>query len=49
MFEKYGVPAMFICKSPVLAAFSCGRPTALVIDTGNFSTLTTPVHDGYAI
>lgn len=25
MFEKYQVPAMFVCKAPVLASFSCGR------------------------
>ena len=49
MFEKYQVPAMFICKSPVLASFSCGRSTALIIDSGNKMTYATPVHDGYAL
>jgi len=49
MFEKYGVPAMFICKSPVLASFANGRPTSLVIESGYHATTVTPVHDGYAI
>ncbi len=49
MFEKYQVPAMFICKSPVLASFSCGRSTAVILDSGLKATYVTPVHDGYAL
>src|SRR5690348_9145948 len=49
MFEKYSVPAMFICKSAVLSAFSCGRSTCLVFDSGHNSTYAVPVHDGYAL
>lgn len=49
MFEKFQVPALFICKAPVLAAFSCGRSTAIIIDSGNKSTSATPVHDGFAL
>lgn len=49
MFEKYQLPAMFICKSSVLAAFSCGRSTCLVFDSGHNSVYATPVHDGYAL
>lgn len=49
MFEKYGIPAMFICKSAVLSAFSCGRSTCLVFDSGHSSTYAVPVHDGYAL
>jgi len=49
MFEKYQVPAIFIAKSPVLASFSCGRSTAVVVDSGLKSTYATPVHDGYAL
>ena len=49
MFEKYNVPAMFICKSPVLCTFACGRSTAIVIDSGSKLTQATPVHDGYAL
>lgn len=49
MFEKYQVPAIFICKAPVLASFSCGRSTAIIVDSGNKYTFATPVHDGYAL
>ena len=35
MFEKYKIPALFIVKDPVLAAFSCGRSTALILDSGH--------------
>jgi actin-like protein 6A len=49
MFEKYHVPAIFICKSPVLASFSCGRSTAVILDSGLKGTYATPVHDGYAL
>ena len=49
MFEKYKVPALFLVKDPVLAAFSCGRSTALILDCGHKSTIATPVNDGYAL
>jgi actin-related protein len=49
MFEKYQVPAIFIGKAPVLASFSCGRSTAVIVDSGNKLTYATPVHDGYAL
>lgn len=49
IFEKYGVPAVYICKSAVLSAFSCGRSTCLVLDSGHNSTYAVPVHDGYAL
>jgi actin-like protein 6A len=49
MFEKYGIPAIFICKNAVLSAFSCGRSTALIFDSGHSSTTAVPVHDGYAL
>lgn len=49
MFEKYGIPALFICKNAVLSAFSCGRSTCLVFDSGHSSTYAVPVHDGYAL
>ncbi len=49
MFEKQRVPAMFLCKSPVLSTFACGRPTGIVIESGHRFTYTTPVHDGYTL
>jgi len=48
-FEKHQVPAFFVCKSTVLAAFSCGRSTCLVLESGANTTYATPIHDGYAL
>ena len=33
----------------MLASFSCGRSTAIIVDSGNKTTYATPVHDGYAL
>lgn len=49
MFEKYGIPAFFVCKSPVLSAFASGRSTGVVLDSGHTHTTATPVHDGYVL
>jgi len=49
LFEKYHVPAFFLVKSPVLAAFANGRSTGLVIDSGLTHTSAVPVHDGYVL
>ena len=49
MFEKFQVPAIFLCKAPVLAAFSCGRSTAVILDSGFNTTTATPVQDGFAL
>ena len=48
-FEKLGVPAFFLAKSPVLSAFATGRATGLVVDVGHHAVSVTPVHDGYAL
>lgn len=48
MFEKFSVPALFLSKTGVLSAFSCGKSSALVVDVGE-QTVVTPVHDGYAL
>uniref|UniRef100_A0AC35TZ93 Actin n=1 Tax=Rhabditophanes sp. KR3021 TaxID=114890 RepID=A0AC35TZ93_9BILA len=49
MFEKYNVPAFFTIKSPVLAAFSNGKSTGLVVDSGASQTYAAPVYDGYCL
>ncbi|XP_022790120.1 actin-like protein 6B isoform X2 [Stylophora pistillata] len=49
MFEKYNIPAFFLCKSAVLTAFANGRSTGLVIDSGATQTSAVPVHDGYVL
>lgn len=49
MFEKYNVPAFFLVKNAVLAAFANGRATALVVDSGAKHTSVVPVHEGYVL
>ena len=49
LFEKYKVPALFLCKDSVLSSFACGRSTAIVLDSGNTHSTATPIHDGYAL
>jgi actin-related protein len=49
MFEKYQIPAIYICKSAVLSSFSCGRSTCLVFDSGHNFTYSVPVSEGYAL
>lgn len=49
MFEKYDVPAMFVSNNAVLAAFSNGRYTGTVVDSGATHTTVTPVYNGFAI
>lgn len=49
MFEKYNIPAFFLCKNAVLTAFANGRSTGLVIDSGATQTSAVPVHDGYVL
>lgn len=49
MFEKYDIPAFFLCKDAVLSAFAHGRSTGLVIHSGSNLTSAIPVHDGYVL
>lgn len=49
MFEKYKIPAIYICKNAVLSGFSCGRSTCLVFDSGHNITYAVPVNEGYAL
>lgn len=49
LFEKFHCPAVFVAKNPVLAAFSAGKATALVVDSGSSGSSVVPVVDGYAL
>ena len=49
MFEKYNIPAFFLVKNAVLAAFANGRSTGIVVDSGATHTSAVPVHDGYVL
>jgi len=49
MFERYEVPAMFVAKNAVLAAFASGRATGVVVDAGAGGTSAVVVYDGYVL
>lgn len=49
MFEKYGIPAFFLVKNAVLAAYANGRATGVILDSGHSQSAAIPVHDGYVI
>ncbi|MCJ1223961.1 NuA4 histone acetyltransferase subunit [Toensbergia leucococca] len=44
--ENWGCPAYWLARNGVLAAFSAGKPSALVVDIGAANISITPVHDG---
>jgi len=49
MFEKYNIPAFYLVKNAVLAAFANGRSTGIVVDSGSTHTSAVPVYDGYVL
>ena len=49
MFETFNVPAMFIEASGVLALYSTGRMTGIVLHIGDTVTYTMPVYEGYML
>ena len=49
MFEQFETPAAFLCKSSVLTAFSAGRSTACVVESGAGHSTVAPIHDGYVV
>ncbi|KAI7906029.1 actin family [Cokeromyces recurvatus] len=48
-FEKFQFPAFYLAVDAVLTAFSVGRATALVLDSGGEVTSTVPVYDGFVL
>ncbi|KAI9013356.1 actin family [Phycomyces nitens] len=48
-FEKFEFPAFYLAKDAVMTAFSVGRATALVLDSGGSMTSAVPVYDGYVL
>lgn len=49
VFEKYNVPAFFMVKNAVAAAFAHGRCTGLVIDSGASHTSVVPIYNGFTL
>merc|ERR1740121_956974 len=49
MFDIFGVPAIFIAITNVLALYSAGRSTGITVDSGESVTHICPVSEGYAV
>ncbi|KAJ3398762.1 Actin-2, partial [Chytridiales sp. JEL 0842] len=48
-FETFNVPAMFFSIQAVLALYSSGRTTGIVLDSGDGVTHSVPVYEGFAL
>lgn len=49
MFETFNVPAMFVAIQAVLAMYSSGRATGLVVDIGASQAHIVPIYKGYVL
>jgi len=48
-FEELQVPALYFASASVLAAFGLGRQSALVVQSGAFSTSVVPIFEGSVV
>lgn len=48
MFEIFNLPGMYISPSAVLALYSTGKTTGVIVDVGHGSTFHVPIFEGYA-
>ena len=49
MFEKFGVPALYVNVQAVLSLYATGHTTGCVMDSGYGVSHTVPVYEGYAL
>jgi actin-related protein len=49
LIESIGASSMFLAPSPMLAAFSLGRQTAVIVDIGASGSCVTPIVDGLVL
>jgi actin-related protein len=49
MFEKFGVPALYLSNHAVGALYASACVTGLVVDSGDGVTCTVPIYEGYAL
>ena len=49
MFEVFNVPCLYVSLQGVLALYSSGRTSGVVLDSGDGVSHTVPIYEGYAI
>ncbi|KAJ1550820.1 centractin- actin- protein of the dynactin complex, partial [Cladochytrium tenue] len=49
MFETFNVPAFYVSIQAVLALYSSGRTTGIVLDSGDSVSHTVPIYEGYSL
>lgn len=49
IFEVFNIPAFYMAAQPVLALYSSGKTTGLVIDSGDSVSSAVPIYEGYAL
>lgn len=49
MFETFEVPAFYLAISAVLSLYASGRPTGIVLDSGDGFTHAVPIYEGFAL
>merc|ERR1712167_566266 len=49
MFEVFNVPCLYVSVQAVLALYSNGRTTGVVVDSGDGVSHTVPIYEGYAM
>ena len=49
MFETFNVPCLYVSVQGVLALYSSGRTSVLVLDSGDGVSHTMPIYEGYAV
>mmetsp|Transcript_99049 Transcript_99049/g.136214 ORF Transcript_99049/g.136214 Transcript_99049/m.136214 type:complete len:141 (+) Transcript_99049:38-460(+) len=49
MFEVFNVPCLYVNLQGVLALYSSGRTSGVVLDSGDGVSHTVPIYEGYAI
>eukprot|EP01120_Amphizonella_sp_Union-15-10_P000719 TRINITY_DN1074_c0_g1_i1.p1 TRINITY_DN1074_c0_g1~~TRINITY_DN1074_c0_g1_i1.p1 ORF type:complete len:275 (+),score=42.17 TRINITY_DN1074_c0_g1_i1:22-825(+) len=48
-FETFNVPALYVANHSVLAMYSSGRTTGILLDSGDGGTYAVPIYEGYCI
>ena len=49
LFEKFGVPGMYVVIQAVMSLYAAGRTTGMVVDSGDGVTHTVPIFEGFAM